>query len=150
MRVEAEGDELIYTGANVMLGYAENRDDLAKGDELKGELRTGDLARQDESGYFYLTGRKTRFLKIFGQRFSLDEVESMLRRHFDMPIVCYGSDDRISVAIEDHSQLSAVHKFMCNTYHLHDIALEVKCVAEIPRTSSGKVDYNSLAHASGS
>ncbi len=37
--------ELVYTGPNVMMGYAESREDLARGDHLQGILRTGDLAR---------------------------------------------------------------------------------------------------------
>lgn len=50
--------QLIYEGPNVMLGYAECREDLNKGDELKGKLFTGDIAEIDEDGYFYIIGRK--------------------------------------------------------------------------------------------
>jgi len=56
----------VYRGDNVMLGYASTREDLAKSNELNGILRTGDLAKFDSDGYFYITGRTKRFLKIFG------------------------------------------------------------------------------------
>ncbi|PJK05240.1 phosphatase [Lysobacteraceae bacterium NML71-0210] len=53
MAIDPDNTELIYRGPNVMLGYAETRADLALGDCQQGELRTGDLARQDDDGYFY-------------------------------------------------------------------------------------------------
>ena len=49
--------ELIYEGANVSMGYAESIADLAKGDENNGVLHTGDVARRDNDGYYYITGR---------------------------------------------------------------------------------------------
>ena len=53
---EADVDgELIYEGPNVSLGYAECRADLAKGDENHGVLHTGDVARRDADGYYYIT-----------------------------------------------------------------------------------------------
>src|SRR5664279_1985389 len=91
--VDEPTGELVYRGPNVMMGYAECREDLAKGDELQGVLRTGDLARQDADGYFYITGRLKRFLKLFGKRFSLDEMEKILSHRVEASVACYGRDD---------------------------------------------------------
>src|SRR5205085_1023241 len=55
-----EEGELIYEGPAVMMGYATQPGDLAKGDVLGGKLATGDLGYQDERGLFYITGRKAR------------------------------------------------------------------------------------------
>src|SRR5690242_11293158 len=63
--------ELVYEGPNVALGYAEAVMDLAKGDEWQGQLRTGDMAKMDADGFFYIVGRKKRFLKMFGNRVNL-------------------------------------------------------------------------------
>ncbi len=54
--IDPDVGELVYTGPNVMMGYAEHVDDLARGPETP-ELRTGDLARQADDGLFEITGR---------------------------------------------------------------------------------------------
>ena len=143
LRLDA-GGELIYTGPNVMMGYAECRADLAKGDELQSELRTGDLARQDDDGYFYLTGRKGRFLKMFGKRFNLEEVELLLQGNCAGRLACFGHDDLLMVAIEgEHG--SAAAKTLREMFRLPTEAFRIVGVAELPRTPSGKIDYALLA-----
>jgi acyl-coenzyme A synthetase/AMP-(fatty) acid ligase len=62
---DSEG-ELVYTGPNVMLGYANERADLAKGDELKWRLYTGDRARLDAGGFVHILGRTKRDAKVSG------------------------------------------------------------------------------------
>lgn len=58
--------ELVYKGKNVSLGYAECFNDLLRGDDNKGTLYTGDLVYKDNDGFYYIAGRKKRFLKLFG------------------------------------------------------------------------------------
>ncbi|MCI6275232.1 MAG: hypothetical protein MR639_00530 [Clostridium sp.] len=41
-------------------------------------LFNGDLAKIDSDGFYYIVGRKKRFLKIYGNRVNLDEVEKLL------------------------------------------------------------------------
>ncbi len=77
------------------MGYAENRGDLGRGDEMNGVLHTGDLAYRDQDGYFFVTGRMKRFLKIFGLRLNLDDVEEALESHLSKAVVCAGSDDEL-------------------------------------------------------
>lgn len=85
--------ELIYYGPNVSLGYATCRDDLARSDENGGRLQTGDMAYVDEEGYYFITGRKKRFVKLYGKRFSLDQIQDDLQEEFGTPdIVCTGDD----------------------------------------------------------
>jgi len=140
--------ELVYRGPNVMLGYAESRADLAKGDEFHGELRTGDLARRDDDGYFYITGRLKRFLKMFGKRFNLDDIERVLSRHFDASAACYGRDDLLMVAIESGTNAETVHAVVCEIFDLPRPAVKVMALKDLPRTPNGKLDYTRLAESS--
>ena len=56
--------ELVYQGKNVSMGYANSCFDLENEDENKGILYTGDFAKRDTDGFYYITGRMKRFLKI--------------------------------------------------------------------------------------
>ncbi|MEO1995079.1 MAG: AMP-binding protein, partial [Planctomycetaceae bacterium] len=60
--------ELVYQGDNVTMGYAESCFDLQNDDENNGILHTGDLAKMDPDGFYYITGRMKRFLKMYGNR----------------------------------------------------------------------------------
>ena len=84
--------ELVYYGANVTLGYAECRKDLRKGDERHGRLETGDMAKRDEDGYYFVVGRKKRFLKIYGNRVNLVEIEDLFSQS-GYETACVGTDD---------------------------------------------------------
>ena len=139
--------ELIYRGPNVMMGYAESRADLAKGDELHGELRTGDLAQTDSDGYFYITGRLKRFLKMFGKRFNLDDVEKEMARRFDAIMACYGRDDLLMTAVENGVDPEAVHRIICETFDLPRPAVKVTAMKQLPRTPNGKLDYTRLTES---
>lgn len=144
LTVDAATGELVYRGPNVMMGYAETRADLAKGDELHGELRTGDLARADDDGYYYITGRLKRFLKMFGKRFNLDDVEKLLAHRLDASVACYGRDDLLMAAVENGENIAQAHGMICEMFDLPRPAVKVVAMKELPRTPNGKLDYTRL------
>lgn len=136
--------ELVYTGKNVMLGYAECRDDLIKGDELNGVLKTGDLAYFDTDGYFFLVGRKKRFVKLFGNRINLDDIEHLLRTE-GISNAATGSDKKLMVYIENESDFEGVVNLISKKLGIHPTAFEVRIIGVIPKNSSGKILYTKLA-----
>jgi hypothetical protein len=69
--------ELVYSGPNVMLGYATSAADLALGRTVD-RLRTGDVGRIAQDGLVEVVGRRSRFVKPFGLRVDLDRVEHLL------------------------------------------------------------------------
>ncbi|WVN42148.1 AMP-binding protein [beta proteobacterium MWH-UniP1] len=137
--------ELIYSGPNVALGYAEIRDDLKRGDDWCGLLRTGDLARQDEQGFFYIEGRKSRFIKIFGVRLSVDAVETWFAQH-GVVAAAYGSDDCLQVTLEcvQQDKCKDFAKILSTVMRIHPSALNVSAISVLPRLATGKVDYSCL------
>ncbi|MBM6997251.1 AMP-binding protein [Paenibacillus sp. DXFW5] len=136
--------ELIYYGDNVMLGYAETLKDLAKGDEYGGTLYTGDTATVDEEGFFTITGRMKRFIKLFGLRINLDEVEKQLEVLLQQPVACTGNDDRMLVVTESSQHVTDIKHHIDQLYKLHTTAYKVISVDEIPRLANGKINYQSL------
>ncbi|WP_051461444.1 AMP-binding protein [Tomitella biformata] len=142
--------ELVYTGPNVMMGYALTPADLALGAELA-ELRTGDLATCGEDGLFRIVGRRSRFAKIFGLRIDLQRVESALGE--GLPLSCVGSDEGLAVIVEaptppaptprterDQQLRSAA----AAAAGLPESVVRVFEVEALPRTSSGKPDYAAM------
>jgi acyl-coenzyme A synthetase/AMP-(fatty) acid ligase len=138
--------EIVYKGDNVMMGYAENRTDLCKGDELKGILYTGDIGYIDEDSFFYVTGRMKRFIKIFGLRINLDEIQKMIENHFRISAACTGKDDLLRVLVHSEDKLAEVKvkNEILKMYKLNFKSVVVKSTNQIPTNSSGKYDYKKI------
>lgn len=137
--------ELVFHGPNVTLGYAERPEDLALGDERHGTLKTGDMARRDEDGFFYITGRKKRFLKVFGNRVNLDELDRIVAHEFDdLECTCAGTDDHVRIYLTDGARAEAVRHLLSERTHLNLSAFETHVIERIPRNEAGKVLYNEL------
>jgi len=135
--------ELIYRGDNVTFGYATCREDLARGDERGGVLRTGDMARRDEDGFYYIVGRRNRFIKIFGNRINLEEIEQHIRKT-GADCACAGKDDNLRIYIADGLKKDKVMTFVQELTGLHHSAYTVVVLDEIPRNEFGKITYAAL------
>lgn len=138
---EATG-EMVYRGENVTLGYATCPEDLMKGDENRGVLRTGDIARRDADGCYYIIGRMKRFLKIFGLRIGLDEVEHIVKSAFDTDCLCSGTDDMLTVRITNPAIKDSVLDLLVEKTKLFHKNIEVLCVDRIERNEAGKAILN--------
>ena len=135
--------ELVYEGDNVCLGYAEVREDLAKGDENHGFLHTGDVARRDADGFYYITGRMKRFVKIWGNRCNLDAIEQLVKP-LTTNCACIGEDDKITVFVTESSLVDNIKVFLAKKTGFNISAFNVKVIDEIPKKESGKIDYSAL------
>ena len=146
-RLELENDgEIIYYGPNVSLGYATCMEDLARPDDNHGRLETGDIGYKDEEGYFYISGRKKRFIKLQGKRISLDQVQETLQKVFaEDDIVCTGEDDKVlivwSAADIDENDVLALFE---DKMGIRGRMIDIRRVSKIPRNPSGKVVYKEL------
>jgi acyl-coenzyme A synthetase/AMP-(fatty) acid ligase len=136
--------EIVYSGPNVMMGYATAREDLSRGDELGGRLHTGDLGYLDADGYLFINGRTKRISKVSGYRVDLDEVEARLAANGSTAVV--GTDEVIVVFCEygDADSLQLLRMELSRTLSLHHSAIQFRRVDALPRTSSGKIDYAGL------
>lgn len=137
--------ELVYYGDNVTLGYAEHSDDLAKGDERCGKLVTGDMAKMDADGYYYIVGRKKRFLKMFGKRVNLDEIDRLMKMHFDnIDCASDGVDDSMYLFLTDKALLDEARKYIAGKININLSAIHSIFVESIPKNNSGKTLYSEL------
>ncbi len=139
----AEG-ELCYTGPNVTMGYAECKEDLIKDDDFNGTYHTGDLARRDEDGCYYVTGRLSRFLKLLSYRVSLDQCERLIQQEFNIECACAGTDKRMNVYILDESKKQEVLEFISAKTNLFKNLFKIIIVPKILRNDSGKIRYKQM------
>ena len=134
-------DEIIYSGANVMLGYAENRADLALGDVQQGRLATGDRGSVDADGFLTVSGRQKRFAKLFGQRIALEDLEVIASRIADA--VAIDTDDKIILMTADVEEnvCERMKEVVIAETKLPATWLDVRKVSSLPLQPNGKVDY---------
>jgi len=135
--------ELVYQGDNVALGYTKSCFDLCKGDENKGILHTGDLAKQDADGFYYIVGRKKRFLKMFGNRVNLNEVEQLIRTA-GYECTCAGTDDNLKIYVVKLDDEDRIRSYIAERTGINKAGFTVVDIKEIPRNESGKVLYSAL------
>ncbi len=135
--------QLIYKGPNVMMGYANEKDDLALGDLQHGVLETGDLAETDPDGFYYIRGRLNRFIKLFGNRVNLDEIEGWLQSN-GFEVFIAGHDDKIIVVAHEENSGKVSAKMIFEKYKFPLAGVDVLTVESFPRNEAGKIQYSSL------
>jgi long-chain acyl-CoA synthetase len=137
--------EMVYRGPNVFMGYAECGDDLSLGDINCGVLHTGDLAERDDDGFYRIVGRQKRFIKLFGNRVNLQDVEQQLSI-FEAEVVCSGRDDVLEVYLStgDKAKALEIKQAVMANLRVGAQGVAVYEVDALPRNESGKVKYADL------
>ncbi len=138
-----QSGELIYRGANVMMGYALGRDDLQRGQEIS-QLATGDIAERTGSGLFRIVGRRSRFVKPFGLRVALDEIERTLEAG-GRSAMAAGTDSLIAIGVLERPGAAApdtesIAAELADRYRLPQTLFHVMTLKERPRLPNGKPD----------
>jgi acyl-CoA synthetase (AMP-forming)/AMP-acid ligase II len=135
----ADEGELVYSGPNVMLGYADSSDDLARGATID-ELHTGDLARRTPDGLFEIIGRRSRFAKVCGLRLDLGQIEERLRRA-GIEAMSASDDERIALAVTEPHRVAEAARLVRDLTGLPSSRVSVVVVDALPRLPNGKPDH---------
>jgi acyl-CoA synthetase (AMP-forming)/AMP-acid ligase II len=136
-----------YEGPNVMMGYAETAQDLARGDDCNGVLETGDIGWLSEDGHLTITGRSKRVGKVYGLRVNLDEIERVMSA-LHSPVAAIQGREKILLlvaATDGTVDASPFRDEFTRRFTLPLTAIEVRSIDQIPITSRGKTDYQALA-----
>jgi len=142
-----EVGELIVRGPNVMKGYYKNVGETVKAIR-DGWLYTGDLAKMDEEGYFYIVDRKKDMIIVGGFKVYPREVEEVLYQHeaileaavVGIPDENFGEAVCAYVVLKDSVTSEDELKEFC-TEHLakYKVPTEVRIVSSLPKNSTGKI-----------
>lgn len=144
LEIDSDNNELVYYGENVFGGYAEQINDLLSFNQSM-PLRTGDIAEQDIDGYFYIKGRLKRFVKLFGNRINLDEVEKLIFDRLGDSVKCVGIEDKYLLLVSDiYVDFDSVKKELVESLKLHKTVIKSMIVEELPLTQNGKTNYQKL------
>ncbi|MFX1278215.1 MAG: AMP-binding protein [Promethearchaeota archaeon] len=142
--------ELLVKGPNVMKGYWKNPE-ATNQDIVNGWLRTGDLARMDENGYFYIEGRTKDMVKYKGYKVMAREVEEKLVEHpaiMEAGVVS-APDPNIGETIKAYVVINSEYKDKITEKEIIEWAKErmagykyprqVEFINVLPRTAVGKI-----------
>jgi len=140
--------EILLKGPNVTPGYWRKPEETARSFE-QGWLRTGDLGRVDEDGYYYLTDRIKHIIISGGENISPKEVETVINQFEDVvessvvgiPDERWGEKVVAAVVVRPGSRVGAQEIRNFCKKHLHDwkCPKEIVFLKELPKNRMGKV-----------
>ncbi|MEO4054546.1 fatty acid--CoA ligase family protein [Solibacillus sp. CAU 1738] len=147
-----EVGELIVRGPNVMKGYYKMPEESANAIR-DGWLYTGDLARQDEEGYFYIVDRKKDMIIVGGYNVYPREVEEVLFAHPNVieaavvgfPDPDFGEAVHAYVVLKDRAMTEAELQAYCAEHIVkYKVPKTIEIIDELPKNSTGKILRRSL------
>jgi len=152
---DGEVGDLQFAGAGVTPGYWKNEEASEAAFTADGWLRSGDLARRDSDGFFYIAGRRKEMFISGGENVYPAEVENVLSAHpavIDAAVLAeadpkWGEVGRAFVQLApdgghpDGAELDAFCRARLAPYK---VPRRFEFVAEFPRTSAGKIQKHLL------
>ena len=154
-----ETGEIVVHGPQVMLGYWNNLEATADAFvdiDGKAFLRTGDIGRVDEDGYFFMVDRLKRMINASGYKVWPAEVEALMYRHPAIREVCVvasidprrGETVKAVVALKDGYAGRVSEGDIVDWAHQNMAAYKSPRIVEfrdaLPKSATGKVQWRSL------
>ncbi|QHS21629.1 fatty acid--CoA ligase family protein [Virgibacillus sp. MSP4-1] len=148
-----ETGELVVRGPNVMKGYYKMPEETNAA--LKdGWLYTGDMAKMDDEGYFYIVDRKKDMILVGGYNVYPREVEEVLYDHDKIAeVAVIGVPDPDSgeavtafAVLKDGEEVSESELITYCSQHLakYKVPANIEFLDELPKNTTGKVLRRSL------
>ncbi|WLR51498.1 fatty acid--CoA ligase family protein [Bacillus tianshenii] len=146
-----EVGELIVRGPNVMKGYYKMPEETAA--TLKnGWLYTGDMAKKDEDGYFYIVDRKKDMILVGGYNVYPREIEEVLYDHpavvetavIGVPDPEYGEAVKCFVVVNTSTTEEELKQYCSEHLAKYKVPQEIEFLEELPKNTTGKILRRSL------
>ena len=146
---DGEAGELVVRGPLVMQGYYGNERSTHAAIEPDGWLHTGDIARRDEDGYFYVVDRRNDMIITAGFKVYPAEIERVVAAHPAVAMVAVGSQPdplkgevakayvvlRVGAAGDEASILAHCREHLA----AYKVPRMIQFVPDVPKTSTGKI-----------
>jgi long-chain acyl-CoA synthetase len=145
----AEVGEIVIRGHNVMKGYWQRPEATAEAITAEGWFRTGDLAKRDDEGYFFIVDRKKDMIIRGGYNVYPREVEEVLYQHpavreaavLGIPHQELGEEVCAAVVLRPGSEVGAdeLREYVRSQIAAYKYPRHVWLVDELPKTATGKI-----------
>ncbi len=156
-QVKGQSGELMIRGDNVMKKYYKNPEVTASTLRSDGWLHTGDLAYEDEDGYFFITGRLKEIIIKGGENIAPREIDEALYQHgavleaaaFAIPDRNYGQEILACVALKPGASCSAeeLQAFCIEKLGKFKAPRSISFLPELPKGPSGKIQRLKLTES---
>jgi acyl-CoA ligase (AMP-forming) (exosortase A-associated) len=165
-----EVGELVHRGPTVSLGYWNRPEDTARAlrpnpllppqlGDCEKVCYSGDLVKMDEEGFLFFVGRRDTMIKSSGFRISPTEVEEVLFQSgtvrqaavIGVPDEVLGQSIKAFVVPRDGESVDseALIAYCAEKMPRYMVPKSVQVLNELPKTTSGKVDYPALRRGEG-
>ncbi|RLE16499.1 MAG: hypothetical protein DRJ08_00920 [Acidobacteria bacterium] len=144
-----EVGELLLKGPHVSSGYWHNPDETALSYDPEGFFHTGDLAREDEDGFFYISGRRKEMFISGGVNIYPAEIEALLSRHpaisdcavVGVPHEKWGEVGAAFLVLAENMEIKPdeVIKWLEKRIARYKVPKHIVVLDKLPRTAYGKV-----------
>jgi long-chain acyl-CoA synthetase len=144
-----EVGEILIRGHHVMTGYHDRPDETAAAVDADGWFRTGDMARMDEDGYFFIVDRKKDLIIRGGYNVYAREVEEVLYEHpavmeaavIGIPDPQLGEEVAAAVVARPGTALdpAELREWVREQVAPYKYPRHVAVVAELPKGPTGKI-----------
>lgn len=144
-----EVGELLVRGPNVMKGYWNKPEETADTIDDEGWLHTGDIARMDEDGYFYIVDRKKDMINASGYKVLPREIEEVLFTHpqvleaavAGVPDRYRGENVKAFIVVKPGAAPTAeeIKAFCRERLAPYKVPRQIEFREELPKTQVGKV-----------
>jgi len=147
-----EVGNLVLRGPHVCLGYWRRPEATAAAIDAEGWFHTGDLARRDEDGFFYVVGRKKEMIISGGVNVFPAEIEAELAAHpavrdaavIGVPDERWGEAAVAFVVLRDGAGAEELRAYLGGRLAGYKVPREIHRIDELPRTTYGKVRKGKL------
>jgi fatty-acyl-CoA synthase len=152
---EGQVGDLLFRGAGVTPGYWRNEEANRACFTEDGWLRSGDLARRDSDGFYYVPGRRKEMFISGGENVYPAEVENVLCAHPEiseaavvpMQDLTWGEVGRAFVRLRNGTRLPSeeIDAYCRTRLAAYKVPKRYDFVLDFPRTAAGKIQKHLLA-----
>ncbi len=139
--------ELLLRGPQVMLGYLDNPKATAEALDVNDWLHTGDMARVDQDGFFYIVDRLKELIKCNSYQVAPAELEALLLTHpvvIDVAVIPKadkksGEVPKAFVVVKQNISADELIRWAAKQVASFKRIREIEFIDQIPKTPSGKI-----------